>query len=237
VSGVRRDRILDVFLGNETCVMRIINSYDSPKECEKSPYRQLCLERFIVKADDPASCEAIKQGPMQQGCYYSLILAKNNLQACMRYPEYDGCLVRHAAEKNDTGMCRRVYLKRSRDYLVPGCIDDVNMRMCLVTGKPDGDCCATILEGRRGICYAEKLRATNDTRWCMKDAGYGRFEQDGSCLALMAGRLKDPDICDEIESVTWHDECLRQMMSATSNTTLCEKITDDQKRRNCKRGG
>jgi hypothetical protein len=229
----RKNLIEEVFAKRETCVMAIINRLNSSTECEGFPYRQLCLEKFIVDADDPGACDKIQQGPIQQGCYYALIRLKNSREACLKYPEYDDCLVRIAAEKDDTSLCRSAYGNTKEDGRVASCLAEVKLERCLHAEGSGVDCCAQVQDNMKKDCYAQKLRATNDTVWCKKDVGGDKYEDDWGCHTLIASRTDNPQICDNITSTSWHDYCLQEVVHSTGRTILCNKIIDDSKRRTC----
>ncbi|MFH1055000.1 MAG: hypothetical protein V1744_02775 [Candidatus Altiarchaeota archaeon] len=227
--------ILDVFSGNETCVMEFINRFSSRNDCEGFPYRQLCLEKFIVESNDVKECESIRQGTLQDGCYYALIRLRDNLDACVKYPEYGDCLIKLAAARNDSGLCRRVYQSMSRDDLIPDCIADVKLEMCLQMKDSEEDCCEDVPDELRKTCYIEKLKATNDTFWCKKRVGFEDYEEDWNCYTNTAQKTKDPEVCDLIRPVERRDDCFETMILASGNSTLCGRITDDSKRRDCER--
>jgi hypothetical protein len=225
-----------VFTARKTCVMAIIDTLNSSKDCDGFPYRQLCSEKFIVDSNDAAMCEAIKQGPTQLGCYFALIRLRNNTEACMKHPEYQDCLAMRAAATGDFGLCQRVYDAASRHELAPICVSDAKLQRCLMGLDTGTDCCRALPDDKINQCYDMKLKLTNDTAWCKREAGAGRVEDDWDCYALLAKRAKDPRICESIPVDDQHDYCLEGLIAATEDRTLCGKMRDDARRRKCVRG-
>jgi len=232
-SADKKETIMDVFMERKTCVMVFIDRIGNKTECVNFPFNLLCQEKFIVEANDTRLCDALTQGPLQQGCYFALISLKGNSQACFRYPEYQDCLIKIAAATDDFAPCRQVYLSESRGSMVPDCINGAKLMKCELSSDNTVDCCAQLPDDMMAGCYAAKLKQTNVTQWCKKRVSTGKYEDDWSCFANLAKQKLDTGICDRIGAQGWRDDCYQSVISETGNRTECSRIKDDKKRHDC----
>jgi hypothetical protein len=112
--------------------------------------------------------------------------------------------------------------------LTLGCGDGAEQRTAALPADARADAACEGLPGpiERIECYVDRATRAGHPKACQEAAEDGVRYQ---CLAILAGRLKDASLCDDIppssdETRALRDACLSDVAAVLEESALCERV-------------